>query len=135
MATHKKTKANAGETLVEVLVSIFLFLLMMGIMQGAISYSRAALEKNKQIRQENAEIIQKLNESTTQETGTQKNISFSAVNSSMTQMGNQVFTIPTTLVKKEITYQDTKGENQTTTFCLYQSVDTPSGENDGGENP
>lgn len=133
MATNKKTKANAGETLVEVLVSIFLFLLMMGIMQGAISYSRAALEKNKQIRQENAEIIQSLNESSTQETGTQKNISFSAVNSSMTQMGNQVFTIPTTLVKKEITYQNTKGESKTTTFYLYD--DTSSNENSGGENP
>lgn len=46
----KKTRANAGETLVEVMASVFIFLIMMGIMEAAISYSNASLAKNKEIR-------------------------------------------------------------------------------------
>ena len=50
----KKTRANAGETLVEVMASVFIFLIMMGIMEAAISYSNASLAKNKEIRANNA---------------------------------------------------------------------------------
>ena len=35
----EKNRRNAGETLVEVMASIFIFLMMMGILQGAVSYS------------------------------------------------------------------------------------------------
>ena len=52
MRKHKKTRANSGETLVEVTASIFIFLIMLGIIQGAISYSQASLAKNKEIRSE-----------------------------------------------------------------------------------
>ena len=57
MKKPEKTRANAGETLVEVTAGIFLFLIMMGILQGAIAYSNAALAKNKQIRSDNAIIL------------------------------------------------------------------------------
>ena len=67
MKKHKKTRANAGETLVEVTASIFLFLIMMGILQGAIAYSNAALAKNKQIRSDNAAILAKLQNTTSVE--------------------------------------------------------------------
>ena len=60
MKKSEKTRANAGETLVEVTAGIFLFLIMMGILQGAIAYSNAALAKNKQIRSDNAIILEKL---------------------------------------------------------------------------
>lgn len=130
MATKKKTKRNAGETLVEVIASIFLFLVMMGIMQGAISYSRASLEKNKQIRRENAEIIQNLQQSGTDTTTITTNIKFSAVNTDMTQIGSKiVFEVPVTLEKRSVPYIDADGSQQTTTFCLYQSKDTKSGGN------
>lgn len=128
MATKKKTKRNAGETLVEVVASIFLFLVMMGIMQGAISYSRASLEKNKQIRRENAEIIQNLQQNGADTTTTSTNISFSAVNTDMTQIGSTiVFQVPVALEKRNVPYTDADGNQQTTTFCLYQSTDTNSG--------
>ena len=45
MRKHKKTRANSGETLVEVTASIFIFLIMLGIIQGAISYSQASLRQ------------------------------------------------------------------------------------------
>lgn len=44
----------------EVMASIFIFLLMMGILQGAVSYSSASMRKNQEIRQENAKILKEL---------------------------------------------------------------------------
>ena len=40
---NKRIKPKSGETLVEVVASIFIFLIMIGIMQGAISYSSASM--------------------------------------------------------------------------------------------
>jgi len=56
----KKSRANAGETLVEVVASIFIFLILMGILQGAITYSSNSLKKNKEIRSDNAKIMEAL---------------------------------------------------------------------------
>ena len=53
-----KTKANAGETLVEVMASVVIFLMMVGILQSAILYSRAALEKSRQMREDNEAICE-----------------------------------------------------------------------------
>ena len=80
MRKHKKTRANSGETLVEVTASIFIFLIMLGIIQGAISYSQASLAKNKEIRSENAKIIEGLQSAATQEEMV-KNMQFVATNS------------------------------------------------------
>ena len=46
MAMHriKRIKAKAGETLVEVMASMFIFLIMFGVLEGAISYSNSALK-------------------------------------------------------------------------------------------
>lgn len=83
MRKHKKTRANSGETLVEVTASIFIFLIMLGIIQGAISYSQASLAKNKEIRSENAKIIEGLQSAATQEEMV-KNMQFVATNSDLT---------------------------------------------------
>ena len=99
MRKHKKTRANSGETLVEVTASIFIFLIMLGIIQGAISYSQASLAKNKEIRSENAKIIEGLQSAATQEEMV-KNMQFVATNSDLTVKGNLVFTINTSLVSK-----------------------------------
>ena len=47
----KKLREKSGETLVEVLASMFIFLILFGILQGAVSYSHASMQKNKQIRE------------------------------------------------------------------------------------
>ena len=60
MGPIKTLRSRSGDTLVEVMASIFIFLLMMGILQGAVSYSSASMRKNQEIRQENAEILKKL---------------------------------------------------------------------------
>ena len=92
MRPIKKSRANAGETLVEVVASIFIFLILMGILQGAITYN--------------------------------------ATNSDMSIKGNHVFSVATDLNKKIVTYTDSKGEEQTTTFYLYGSPDADASQSD-----
>jgi len=116
----KKTRANAGETLVEVMASMFLFLIMMGILEGAISYSNASLVKNKEIRANNTAVLEKLAETPVEDVET-KNIIFRAANADLTVLGNQVFTVSTKLQKKEVKYKDTDQQDQTVTFNLYGS--------------
>lgn len=117
----KKTRKNAGETLVEVLASMFIFLIMFGILQGAVSYSSASMERNRQVREENRKILQGL-QSASETTGDTQRISFVAVNSDFTVKGSlPVFGIDTVLAEKNATYQDKDGKEQTVTFYLYHT--------------
>lgn len=136
MRVKKILHETAGETLVEVLVSIFLFLMMMGILQGAVSYSSAALKKNKEIRKENAQIIENLktaSESTSSYTTEEKTLNFSAVSFDFTTLGNQVFQVPVKLKKVTVSYDCANGIKETTQFSLYEKQ-TLSGTT-GGESP
>ena len=67
MRKHKKTRANSGETLVEVTAKYFYLSDHAWHHTGAISYSQASLAKNKEIRSENAKIIEGLQSAATQE--------------------------------------------------------------------
>ena len=123
MRPIKKSRANAGETLVEVVASIFIFLILMGILQGAITYSSNSLKKNKEIRSDNAKIMEALQNTEVTSVEHNKSIDFNATNSDMSIKGNHVFSVATDLNKKIVTYTDSKGEEQTTTFYLYGSPD------------
>ena len=116
MRPIKKSRANAGETLVEVVASIFIFLILMGILQGAITYSSNSLKKNKEIRSDNAKIMEALQNT--------------EVTSVMSIKGNHVFSVATDLNKKIVTYTDSKGEEQTITFYLYGSPDADASQNE-----
>ena len=138
MRPIKKTKANAGETLVEVVASIFIFLILMGILQGAITYSSNSLEENKKIRSDNAKIIEALQSAQTEPVGNKSShqIAFRAANSDISVIGNQVFTVPTSLNKKVVTYTNSDEKEQTITFYLYGSPDTDQTQNkDQGKTP
>lgn len=133
----KRIKAKSGETLIEVMASMFIFLLMIGVLQGAISYSNSALTKNKEIRANNAAILQELQSSEETVTGSQKTIRFRAADSDLTQIGNVVFSVDATLDSKQITYTDAEKRQQNTTFYLYGPVaaSSESGQTDaeGGD--
>ena len=122
----KKTRANAGETLVEVMASVFIFLIMMGIMEAAISYSNASLAKNKEIRANNAAVLEQLATASVED-GDTKDITFRAANSDISQLGKQLFTVKTKLQKKTVTYTDTNGREQTVTFYQYGTSRTGTG--------
>ena len=81
----------------------------------------------KEIRRENAEILQNLFSATTM-SGESQNLQFVAVNSTMTTKGNPVFQIQVNLCSKLVDYRDAEGNAQSTTFYLYgaaQGGDTP----------
>lgn len=118
----KKTRANAGETLVEVVASIFIFLILMGILQGAISYSSNALKENKKIRKDNAKVIETLQSADVTSVKEGENITFVAANTNMTVLGSQVFSTSTDLMKKVVDYQGSDGKGKQITFYLYGST-------------
>lgn len=133
MQLIKKTKANAGETLVEVVASIFIFLILMGVLEGAIAYSSNSLKENKKIRSDNAKIIQALQNAETTADGSSTEIPFIAYDADTLTKGNQVFSVSTDLDKKEVTYIDTDGKEQKITFYLYGSPDTQTPSDGGGD--
>lgn len=130
MRPIKKSRANAGETLVEVVASIFIFLILMGILQGAITYSSNSLKKNKEIRSDNAKIMEALQNTEVTSVEHNKSIDFNATNSDMSIKGNHVFSVATDLNKKIVTYTDSKGEEQTIIFYLYGSPDAYASQNE-----
>lgn len=125
-----RVKKKAGETLVEVMASIFLFLILLAILNGAISYCSNALVKNKEIRSENAKILEGLQKAQ-ETTAPSLKMDFVATNADMTVKGNQVFTVTVDLAKKKVNYTDSAGKDQNTSFSLFQyNEDSESG--DGG---
>lgn len=116
---NQKTKFNAGESIVEVMASVFVFLIMIGILQGAISYATASMNKNKQIRADNVKIIEALNK-TSITSKEEYDFRFVATYKEMNVVGNQVFTIHASLAQKKFTYTDTKNQLQTMTFYVYE---------------
>ena len=123
MRNHKKTRANAGETLVEVMVSVVIFLMMVGILQGAILYSRAALVKSRQMRADNETICEALRTEEKKSNGS-SSLRFQAVSADGKTLGNQVFQVNADKAKKEITYTGADGTEKTTTFYYYQPPKT-----------
>ena len=124
----EKNRRNAGETLVEVMASVFIFLIMMGILQGAISYSSASLNKNKEIRADNAAILEELQAAPETKDG-DLSLSFQATNRTMSVLGDKMFRVSTELRQKTVEYTDTKGKTSRVIFYLYGSTvpDTDTG--------
>ena len=127
-----RIKRDAGETLVEVMASIFLFLILMAILQGAITYCSNSLQKNKEIRSENAEIIEGLQTAEEKVATSSYEMRFVATNTDMTVKGNQVFAVSVDLAKKAVDYQDSKGASKQVSFSLFESSEDTSV---GGDNP
>lgn len=126
-----RVKKKAGETLVEVMASIFLFLILLAILNGAISYCSNALVKNKEIRSENAKILEGLQKAQ-ETTGPSLKMDFVATNADMTVKGNQVFTVTVDLAKKKVNYTDSAGKVQNTSFSLFQYNEDSESGNGGG---
>lgn len=122
-----KLRDKAGETLVEVMASIFLFLILLAILNGAVSYCSRALTKNKEIRADNARVLESL-QTATESTSGSLEMNFIATNADMTVKGNQVFAVQVDLAKKEVNYEDSQGADQSTSFSLFEPT---SGEGGG----
>lgn len=142
MKDVKRTRTNAGETLVEVMVSVVIFLMMMGILQGAILYSRAALEKSRQMRAENEAICEALRKSGNLSDQGASKLTFQAVSADGKTTGNTVFKVEAQKKARTVTYEASDGTQKSTTFYLYQpeknagsSEDTEAAADTGGDSP
>ena len=137
----KKNRWNRGETLVEVMAAMVIFLLLMGILQGSVRYSRAALEKSRLLREQNEEICESVRNAKQENNGAQTTMTFQAVSADGEVTGNQVFSVPVVPEKKQAKYTDQGNGKQTMVFYVYgaaaKSKDDPllsDRENDtGGE--
>ena len=128
----RKIAPKSGETLVEILAAAAIFLLMMGIMQGAISFCTNAQHKSAAIRSVNAEICRKLRVTTPASAGGAATYSFRAISLDGTQQSGVLFEVETDLGKKDVTYRDEAGVERTVTFYLFQSTIPNAG---GGAGP
>lgn len=142
MREIKKTKANSGETLVEVVASIFIFMIMIGVLQSAISYSSNALKKNKEIRANNEAVLKSLQNAGNASVTNSKNLGFNAANSAMTVKGDTVvFSVDTNLLKQTLNYKNTQGQDKQYFFYTYESThhgETPGAadaSDTGGDTP
>lgn len=123
---------RSGETLVEVMVCAVLFLMMVAVMQGAVSFSTNALQKSVQIRENHAAICRGLREQEEAITsGTKAGCTFRATSMDGSGSGNEVFTVDVILGKTSVKYTDGQGDDHTVDFYLYSSV----GEEAGGGSP
>ncbi len=101
-----KIYKNSGETLVEIMVSAMLFLMMMAIIQGAISFCTNAQHKSREIRESNGEICNKVRQGTAglslEDNGGNKSLEFKAISADGQTTGSHVFTVKTDLTKTEV---------------------------------
>jgi len=121
-----QTDRRSGETIVEVTVSILIFLLLLAALQGAILFSNSALRKSRQIRRDTVRICEELQKAASVE-GSRETYDFYATSADGTIIGNHVFSIPAVKQQKKVSYTGENGEASEVTFYLF-------GE-DGGTEP
>lgn len=107
----------------EVIVSAMLFLMLMAVLQGAVTFSSTAQDKSRKLRKDYAAMFQKLQETDVTDAGA-GNYRFYAYDTDETTAGNQVFTIDAELGKKDVSYETTDGETKTAHFYLFHGGET-----------
>lgn len=119
----ERLKSQRGETLVELMVSIVIFLLLLGTLAGAISFATAAQQKAQSLRDNAAAFQQSVRHGTA--TGdTMKTEAFYATTYDESQTGTQaVCCIPF----KQQTITATGADGTTTTdFSVFGTDKTPA---------
>ena len=119
-----RKNGKSGETLVEIMVSAFLFLILMAVMQGAISFCTNARHKSEQIRAANAEICQNLHSALTAQDNGSSSFDFRAVSADGNVEGKQVFSVNVEMKRKEASNGD---GSKKVTFYLFDSALTGGG--------
>ncbi len=120
----ERLKNQRGETLVELMVSIVIFLLLLGTMAGAISFASSAQQKAQTIR-DNAAALQYSVRHTdpTGTTGTSKPLSLYVTDAKESAMGtNSVCQVPV----NEQVIQAAGSNGSTTDFAVFGTDKTPA---------
>ena len=106
-------RSRRGETMVEVLVSMVLFLMLFAVMLGAVHFASNAQAQAETIRQ-SATALQRDLRSQTTSGGSAATYQFVAVSEDGSKTGNRVFQVP--LREQTVT---ARGGGKQVTFYLY----------------
>lgn len=120
----ERLKSQRGETLVELMVSIVIFLLLLGTLAGAISFATAAQQKAQSLRDNAAAFQQSVRHGTATGATTKTEEAFYATTYDESQTGTQaVCRIP--LKQQTITATGADGTT-TTDFSVFGTDKTPA---------
>lgn len=115
---RRQINNRSGETIVEVMVSVLIFLMLMAVLQGAIMFCNSAQKKSLQIRQDTAEICRSLQSATAEDNGSANFDFYAARSTDPSDIGYKVFTISAPKQKKTVSYGPA-GEASSTIFYMY----------------
>ncbi len=116
----RKISSGSGESLVEVLVSMLIFMMMAAIMQGAISFCTNAQHKSEQIRKDHAAICEKAWNTDPTAAGGTASFRFTAVSADGNLTGTTtLFKVEARLGEKKVSYTDAEGNTKEYTFYVY----------------
>lgn len=137
----RRIGSDSGESLVEVLVSMLIFMMMVAVMQGAISFCTNAQHKSEQIRKNNAAICEQAWAAAPTAAGGTASFQFTAVSADGSLAGTTtLFEVEAQLGEKKVSYTDAEGGTKEYTFYVYmEKPGTPAGpgtpEGTGGGSP
>ena len=131
---RKRIAGRSGETLVETLAAMAVFLLMMGILQGAHSFCTNAQQRSEALRKINAGICREVRTTAPDPlpAGRTAVYCFRAVSADGGKESDTLFQVKVGLGSKTVTYRDEAGNERTAVFSLFQSA---SSDPAGGEDP
>ncbi len=121
---RRKLQDKSGESLVEIMVGAFLFLMMTALLQGAITFCSNAQRRSEQVREKNAQICREVREAAYMG-GAVQTYAFRATDGAVSGSG-VLFQIDAQLGKKEVSYTDETGASQSVIFYLFGST-VPAG--------
>lgn len=119
----ERLKSQRGETLVELMVSIVIFLLLLGTMAGAISFASSAQQKAQTIRDNAAALQYSVRHTDPAGTGTSKTLSLYVTDAQQSVTGtNAVCQVPV----NEQVIQAADANGSTTSFSVFGTDRTPA---------
>lgn len=120
----KKIKSNSGETLVEVMVSMLLFLMILGMLQKSIDFASNAQVRSEELRKNNSAIAAALRSGGAPFVGVgEVTYEFKSAKADGTIVdGSQfLFEVPVKLGKKTVSYTAADGSSRDIEFAIFSS--------------
>jgi len=119
----KKIRSNSGETLVEVMVSMLLFLMILGMLQKSIDFASNAQVRSEELRKNNSAIAAALRSGGIVSNGADATYQFKSAKADGTIVeGTQLlFEVPVKLGKKTVSYTAADGSSRDIEFAIFSS--------------
>ena len=121
----KRIKPNSGETLVEVMVSMLLFLMILGMLQKSIDFASNAQVKSEELRKNNSAIALALRSGSSSSSTESSEVYyefFSAKADGTIVTGSELlFKVPVKHGMKTVSYTAADGSSKSIEFAFFDS--------------